>query len=208
MTKDELISLPRIYNQPDNKIKAIEYLESRGLPYDERFQFCHYIPNLDLRNQLIIIGKSYGGKNNIVESRGLGTGVYSKLYQSSKSIPIWNLENYTGQKNIILTESAIDSKSIEILELEDTLVISTYRASFSASQYYYLLSLFMSNNIYVAFDQDKSGIENATKLINQAYRHFKKNIFMLEILGGKDSNEVLKKKGKDNLRKQILSQIL
>ena len=66
----------------------------------------------------------------------------------------------------------------------------------------------MSNNIYVAFDQDKSGIENATKLINQAYRHFKKNIFMLEILGGKDSNEVLKKKGKDNLRKQILSQIL
>jgi 5S rRNA maturation endonuclease (ribonuclease M5) len=117
------------------------------------------------------------------------------------------MEKYTGQKNIIITEAVLDAESIQLLDVEDTLAISTYRASYSISQFYYIMAVFPNTNIFVCYDQDRAGIENAKKLIDSSSRLFNKQVHMIE-LSAKDPNKVLTSKGVNSLKKEILDQLL
>lgn len=211
MTIQELISLERIYNQDKNIISRDKYLESRGLSPDSRFQFCHLLPSINLRDQLLIFGKNVNGQNNIVESRSMHDGKYNKLYTSEISIPIWNIENYQGQSHIIITESAIDAESVnQSLTSEDKesiIALSTYRSSMVMSQFYFLMVLFFSKNLYTMFDNDKGGVENTKRILHLASSRFKKDMGIIEI-DGEDVNRVLTTKGKIKLIESIKQQLL
>lgn len=195
-----------MYNKEENVLKAHSYLQSRGLEYDDRFKFCPFIPIANVREAMLIFGKDINGSINIVEARNESKG-YSKLYQSIKSIPIWNIEKFDHQQHIILTEGAIEAESINQLNIPDVLAISSYKASFSMSQLYLTIAMSVNSRLYTAFNQDRAGVENTQKMIKLCQKKFDKIIDIIEIPCN-DLNNVLVKHGKLKLRETICSQLL
>ena len=146
------------------------------------------------------------GNTNIVEARNEAHG-YSKLYQSTRSIPLWGIDHFNQQKHIILTEGAFEAESINQLQIPDVLAVSSYKASFSMAQLYLMVAISVKSRMYTAFNQDRAGIENTQRMIRMCEKKFSKAIDIIEIIRN-DLNSVLVRDGKIKLRELVCQQLI
>lgn len=206
ITPIEIDGLKRVYDKEENIEKARSYLQSRGLEYDDRFKFCPFVPIANVRDAILVFGKDVYGNTNIVEARNEAHG-YSKLYQSTRSIPLWGIDHFNQQKHIILTEGAFEAESINQLQIPDVLAVSSYKASFSIAQLYLMMAISVKSRMYTAFNQDRAGIENTQRMIRMCEKKFSKAVDVIET-PETDINRTLVKRGKSKLKEVIHSQLI
>jgi hypothetical protein len=129
------------------------------------------------------------------------------LYQSTRSIPLWGIEQFNQQKHVILTEGAFEAESINQLQVPDVLAVSSYKASFSMAQLYLMVAISIKSRMYTAFNQDRAGVENTQRMIRMCEKKFNKSVDIIEIPRN-DINQVLIKDGKLKLREVICQQLI
>ena len=164
--------LEKVYVHHDHKF-LLEYLESRCIGYT---QGLYYVKNMmyenSVLNGVIVEISSVDGGVSAIEYRSSMSGKWSKLYQNPDYVPIWGVSEALDADTIVITESVIDSESINQLNIDGVASISFLKSSFSLAQFHYSMFLFGEKNILTAFDNDESGNRSHDRFEYMANRDY------------------------------------
>ena len=192
-----------------NLERAEEYLATRGLRlfsdvgYVNLFQFGEKI----LSGCLVFFIRDVIGNFVGVDTRSIQEKSFDSVWQDSNSIPLYGIGRVFGAKMVFLTESVLDAESLNQLGIEGACSVSLRTSSLNLAKAYYLGALLSEKDVYMAFDNDESGVKGA-----QAYQDFFRDKFGKQVsfldFPYKDINSFLVKRGSGFVRKHIVDQFL
>ena len=130
-------------------------------------------------DNLFILDKMYNGlmfvspRRDVILNRDTN-GKWTVVYHRECAVHIYNIDRIKENDIVIVTESVIDAKSIGKLGIKNVVPIALYKASFSKSQFHFLMYKVMKYKctLVLAFDNDTAGVINNKRFKKEAKRKY------------------------------------
>lgn len=188
--------------------KAEEYLKTRGLNlfpdvgYVNLFSFGEKI----ISSSIVFFIRDCIGEFVGVETRSVFEKAYDTVWVDPDAIPLFGLSRLFYSTGVVLTESVMDAESINQLRMSGLCGLSVRGASMNLAKAYFLGVLLKDKDVYMAFDNDESGVKGAQGYQKFFMDKYGKQVMFLDF-PGKDVNSFFLKRGSGFVKDHIVRQI-